>query len=262
LRLHTITGIHILLSGFGSWCSNLMCLANDPLTLTHTARTSSKFNLLSLQSPLAKLKKTTELLQKAHTPPRSSSSWVNKHATTIKKTTKKREVSREVTTLHLRQSTWKLDVSELQQPRNQARRQIKEAKLWWSSKQAPSFQRQLSTQLATSRHQNAKEPIKVYKDLTTLPQRERERERETTQTIESTPRSIPRKWKPRKLSVSRVSSGTKIHDWKAENARDRVQRKPRKVFFLRYLGGWWSLAATSSRHNKNWRCVSHSIAPP
>jgi hypothetical protein len=39
-----------------------MCLANDPLTLTHTARTSSKFNLLSLQSPLAKLKKTTELL--------------------------------------------------------------------------------------------------------------------------------------------------------------------------------------------------------
>lgn len=45
-----------------------MCLANDPLTLTHTARTSSKFNLLSLQSPLAKLKKTTELLQKVHSP--------------------------------------------------------------------------------------------------------------------------------------------------------------------------------------------------
>jgi hypothetical protein len=57
-------------------------------------------------------------------------------------------------------------------------------------------------------------------------------------------------------SFFRFRFSTKIHDWKAESAKDRVQRKPRKVFFLRYLGGWWSLkdaAATSSRHNKNWR---------
>jgi hypothetical protein len=75
---------------------------------------------------------------------------------------------------------------------------------------------------------------------------------------------IPCKWKPQKLFVSRISSGTKIHDWKAESARDKVQRKPRKGFFF---WGTWGAGGHSKmlllhHHDitKNWRCVSHSTA--